>query len=235
MKIYWIQLFIILTSTLVPSYAEPTGVTSWAYQLQNYDLPRLIDFQADLVVIDFSLDGTIEEAFTAQQISQIRAAGKFVVSYISIGEAEDYRSYFDDNWITNPPSWMDRENLDWEGNYKVHYWEEAWQSIILDYIDKIIEAGFDGLYLDIVDGYEFYEDTKSDARDLMMHFVASISEYAKNQVSSSFLIIPQNGEALLSSKSYRSSIDGIGIEDLYVVPDEGQRQNSEILMREAFT
>ena len=56
---------------------------------------------------------------------------------------------------------MDRENPDWEGNFKVKYWIEDWQKIIYgnedSYLDKILEAHFDGVYLDIIDAFEYYE------------------------------------------------------------------------------
>ena len=50
---------------------------------------------------------------------------------------------------------------DWEGNYKVRYWEEDWQAIIYgdadSYLQKILDAGFDGVYLDIIDAFEYFE------------------------------------------------------------------------------
>ena len=87
---------------------------------------------------------------------------------MSIGEAEDYRWYWDERWIRgkkltkNAPTWLDKLNPDWKGNYKVRYWNEDWQTIICggkdSYIQKIIDAGFDGVYLDIVDAYEYFEE-----------------------------------------------------------------------------
>ena len=56
---------------------------------------------------------------------------------------------------------MDRENPDWAGNFKVWYWEAEWQSIIYgsmdSYLGMILDADFDGVYLDIIDAYEYYE------------------------------------------------------------------------------
>ncbi len=81
---------------------------------------------------------------------------------MSIGEAEDYRYYWQDSWINNPPNWLEDENPDWEGNYKVRYWDKDWQSIIYgndnSYLKKIINAGFDGVYLDIIDAFEYFEN-----------------------------------------------------------------------------
>ena len=86
---------------------------------------------------------------------------RLVVSYLSIGEAGNYRYYWQKNWNTVKPTWMDTENPDWEGNFKVKYWEQEWQDIIFgnenSYLDKIINAKFDGTYLDILDAYEHFE------------------------------------------------------------------------------
>jgi len=117
----------------------------------------------DLLIMDlFFNDGTV---FTSSEIDQLRSkangGSRLVVSYMSIGEAEDYRFYWQENWRVNKPSWMDKENPDWEGNFKVKYWIEDWQKIIYgnedSYLDKILDANFDGVYLDIIDAFEYYE------------------------------------------------------------------------------
>lgn len=117
----------------------------------------------DLLIMDLFFDGTTE--FTLDEIEQLKKKSnggkRLLVSYMSIGEAEDYRYYWQSDWDESSPSWMDGENPHWEGNYKVRYWEPEWQSIIYGnenaYLDKIIYAGFDGVYLDIIDAFEYYE------------------------------------------------------------------------------
>lgn len=56
---------------------------------------------------------------------------------------------------------MAAENPDWPGNYKVKYWNEDWQKLIYknndSYLNKISTAGFDGVYLDIIDAFEYFE------------------------------------------------------------------------------
>ncbi|MGQ9708740.1 MAG: hypothetical protein ACUVUR_07715 [bacterium] len=43
----------------------------------------------------------------------------------------------------------------------LRYWEKGWQSIIYgndsSYLKKILDAGFDGVYLDVVDAFEYFE------------------------------------------------------------------------------
>lgn len=117
----------------------------------------------DLIIMDLFAANNM--AFTASEVEQLRikqnGGSRLVVCYMSIGEAEEYRYYWNQAWTAEKPVWLDAENPDWAGNYKVKYWEPAWQQIIYgnddSYLSKILDAGFDGVYLDIVDGFEYYE------------------------------------------------------------------------------
>lgn len=117
----------------------------------------------DLVIMDlFFNDGT---AFTKAEIEQLKlkknGAKRLVVSYMSIGEAENYRYYWQKDWKKGNPLFLDSENPQWKGNFKVRYWMPEWQKIIYaddnSYLKKIIDANFDGAYLDIIDGFEYFE------------------------------------------------------------------------------
>ena len=125
----------------------------------------------DIVIMDAFIDGgNVPFSRAAVESIKKKASGgaRFVIAYMSIGEAEDYRWYWDERWIRgkkltkNAPAWLDALNPDWKGNYKVRYWDADWQNIICggenSYIQKIINAGFDGVYLDIVDAYEYFEE-----------------------------------------------------------------------------
>lgn len=118
----------------------------------------------DLLIMDlFFNDGT---AFSASEIEELKSksngGARLVVSYMSIGEAEDYRYYWQPDWNTNPPSFLQAENPNWEGNYKITYWLDEWKTIIYNseksYLNRILDANFDGVYLDIIDGFEYFED-----------------------------------------------------------------------------
>lgn len=117
----------------------------------------------DLLIMDlFFNDGV---AFTAWEIEQLRnkanGGKRLVIAYMSIGEAENYRYYWQAQWTAGKPLWLDSENPQWEGNYKVKYWNKEWQGIIYgnddSYLKKILDAGFDGVYLDIIDAFDYYE------------------------------------------------------------------------------
>lgn len=117
----------------------------------------------DYIIMDFFYRG---EAFTATQIQDLKRKAnggkRLLIAYMSIGEAENYRYYWQSNWTIGTPSFIEKENSNWKGNYVVKYWEPEWQSIIYgndnSYLKKILDAGFDGVYLDIIDAFEQFEN-----------------------------------------------------------------------------
>ena len=117
-----------------------------------------------IVIMDLFFGGTERLSYTDVSSLKVKSGGgsRLVVSYMSIGEAEDYRYYWQTQWATSAPSWLAEENPDWPGNYKVRYWDEDWQNIIFgnedSYLSMILDAGFDGVYLDIIDAFEYFEN-----------------------------------------------------------------------------
>lgn len=117
----------------------------------------------DLIILDYFFN---DEEWTTTELNKLRhkanGGERLVISYMSIGEAEDYRYYWQSNWNSNSPEWLSNENPDWAGNYKVKYWMQSWKEIIYgntnSYLDKVIDIGFDGVYLDIIDAFEYFEN-----------------------------------------------------------------------------
>jgi cysteinyl-tRNA synthetase len=117
----------------------------------------------DALIIDLYFNDT---AFTAAEINALKnkanGGKRLVISYMSIGEAENYRYYWQKAWKPGNPVWLDAENPQWKGNYKVKYWNKDWQAIIYgndsSYLKKVLNANFDGVYLDIIDAFEYYEN-----------------------------------------------------------------------------
>lgn len=194
---------------------------SWGYQLQNASLEELERSPFDILVIDYSRDGTDARRWTAEQVARIKrkpgGGGRLVLAYLSIGEAEDYRYYWDPAWKKTPPSWLEVENPDWKGNIKVRYWEKAWQDLVSGYLDRIVDAGFDGVYLDVVDAYWYFQNKgRKSARDEMKTFVLSLARHARAKPGKAgFAVFPQNAEGLLEDSEYLSAITGIGKESVY--------------------
>ena len=214
----------LIVSILVSCISTPSQeISSWAYQLQNADPAELRSLDFDLYVIDYSKDGSEKERYSKEDIESVKKRGKVVLSYLSIGEAEDYRFYWKDEWNENPPDWLGDENPEWEGNYAVKYWMDGWKEIVFRYLDKIKEEGFSGVYLDKVDEFEYWADKGYDEETLassMVEFIKEISERADDM-----LIFIQNGERIVDlDPDVLKYVDGIGIEDLWY---DGTSENDD--------
>lgn len=211
-------------------------VNDFLYQLQNIDLEKIGKSKFDLVIIDYSIDGSEDGRFSCDEIKKLKnspGGPKIVLAYMSIGEADDFRWYFCPNWLDksgkfskDAPSWLGPGNKDWPGAYKVKYWDPSWQKIIYgtpqSYLDKIIDAGFDGVYLDIVDAYYFWgpegeSGLKRETAELeMVDFVKKISNYARvTKGISNFGVFPQNAEELSKYPDYVAAVTGIGRESTW--------------------
>jgi cysteinyl-tRNA synthetase len=116
----------------------------------------------DLVIMDLFIN---EEPFSAAEIDSMKkkkdGGQRLMICYMSIGEAENYRYYWQAGWSTGTPPWLGPENPAWPGNYLVNYWDKTWQDIIYgndqSYTKKILDAHFDGVYLDRIDAFENFE------------------------------------------------------------------------------
>lgn len=137
-------------------------VNPGAYHTKTAFLEAIGSTDYDIVLIDaFYLDTTLRAGDVTALKTKANGGNRLVIAYMSIGEAENYRYYWQTEWETNRPSWLAEENPYWPGNYRVRYWDAAWQNIIYGnndaYLKKILDVGFDGVYLDIIDAFDYFE------------------------------------------------------------------------------
>jgi cysteinyl-tRNA synthetase len=251
-------------------------VRHWGYQLQSsggkdgrgkakpLDIEDLSRQPHDLIVIDATKDGTFAHSFTRAEVQRLKdrpGAQSVVVSYISIGEASDYRDHWQDNWTTytdpdqraagelteHAPKWLGAWNEQWPNSRKVRYWDPDWQKIIFNndktgWLDRIVAAGFDGAYLDIVLGYYHWgtEAANSatshpgdprnefEAAQRMIDFIGAMGAHAR-KTNPDFIIIPQNGAFIIDAlededharrDAYLEAIQAIACEDLFFRGDK---------------
>jgi cysteinyl-tRNA synthetase len=215
-------------------------VSTFMYQIQNLGTKANIDLLAatdyDMLVVEPGFNFK-EDAYDVQYlVSKLKTkpdGGKrILLAYIDIGQAEDYRSYWGEDWV--PPTADKRGIPDfmitidpdgWSGNYPVAYWYSDWKKIWLGkdaLIEMIAKYGFDGVYLDWVEAYDdekvaaVAEAENVNAPDEMIKFISEIRQTGK-AINSGFLVIPQNAAYLLdiNSTAYSAVIDGIAVEDTW--------------------
>lgn len=207
---------------------------SYLYQLQNATFDTLSVANPEVAVIDPD-----DSVLTAEQLAALQSDGDCYYAYASIGEAEDYRAYWLENdWDAHPPSFLLGENSFWEGNFAIEFWNPEWQQTTILRVLQMVQHGYDGVYLDVVDVYarpevvEAYGDgtgegQSGDLRQDMEDFVTTISEAAK-LLNPDFKIIVQNAVELLAlpddvdmpNTDYLDVIDGVGKESTFYSNDE---------------
>lgn len=83
------------------------AVKTWGYQLQKVEPAEIAATPHDLVVVDYSRNGTDAGRFTAVEVKAMQrkpdGGRRIVLAYMSIGEAEDYRFYWQKNWVEPAP------------------------------------------------------------------------------------------------------------------------------------
>jgi cysteinyl-tRNA synthetase, unknown class len=205
---------------------------TWRYQLDHINIAELAADPSDLLVIDYAkAEG--KQPLTAGDVARIKVRRdgrpRLVVAYLSVGESEEFRYYWNAAWAQSPPDWLGEENCAWPKAHRVRYWTDGWKTINYraqdSYLRRIIAAGFDGVYLDRVDIFETFEKERPSARQEMIANVAELAAAAR-RIKPGFLIIPQNAETLLDNANYRMVIDGLGKESLLHGEKETGKRNA---------
>ncbi len=243
-------LFLLVLTGAGSALADPAPSEPWLVQLQQADLASIKKEGWKTAVIDYSHDGTDLTAYPPAAIDALKKSGCRVLCYFSIGEAENYRFYWKPQWNTKRPGWMGLTNKDWPGNFKVRYWDPEWRDFVLKpYLEKILAQGFDGVYLDIVDAFEYWGEpetyaagkekrqdgdpaTVAEAGQRMATLVEWIAATAREK-NPAALVVPQNGESILdldTTGKLLETISGFGIEDLWY-DETTRKREAEIAFR----
>ena len=220
--------------------------STWMYQLQDLEQPArvaaLAESDYDLLVVEPGNTLRDGPADAAQLVHELRAkpagGNRLVLAYIDIGEAEDYRSYWQDTWRAptaeqpGSPSFLITVDPDgWSGSYPVAYWDDRWRDIWLGgagEVANLARLGFDGVYLDWVEAYDdpavraAAEGAGVDPEAAMIDFVAAIRA-AGRAVTPDFLVVTQNAPYLIDADPdrYAASIDGLAAEDTWFSGEGG--------------
>ena len=113
----------------------------------------------------------------------------------------------------------------WAGDYPVAYWDAAWKAVVFGGADSLLQqvlaAGFDGIYMDWVGGFQQEEvvtragEDGVDPADEMIRFIRQLRQRAR-AADPEFLVIPQNAPDLVADHpEYLGVIDAVGQEDVH--------------------
>jgi cysteinyl-tRNA synthetase len=222
----------------IKSTNDLNKVKTWFYFL-DFDLDPVLD---DIVASDYDMI-VIEPIFTEKEnenydiksaVGKIKnSAGsnvknKLVIAYIDIGQAEDFRYYWKEGWKVGDPVFIAGEDPDlWEGCFPVAFWDKEWQDIWFKGVNgydaqlkRIVDAGFDGVYLDWVEAYsdnsviQIAEDEGKDSVEEIKKFIEKIKDYGIIS-DPDFVVIAQNAAELAQYDDYVAIIDAIAQEQTW--------------------
>lgn len=194
---------------------------TWGCQYQNIRIEELAASDLELIVVEPLLDGATWQPITPDEIARLKrrpdGSRRLVFAYLCVGEASSARPYWDGRWHTDPPAWLGPSNSEWPGAYAVRHWDPAWRDIVLSDepsgLGGILSAGYDGAFLDRVDGYMTWQKSNPVAGDSMVSLISEIASTAQ-KASPGFLLMSQNAEMLLERSDYRQQIDAVSKESL---------------------
>jgi cysteinyl-tRNA synthetase len=217
---------------LKPATGPLKDLEYFAYQIQAQEedgnIERLAGERYDLLVIDQTRSVKDQEDYdSAKDVARLKASrgsaggGKTVVCYIDVGEAEDYRTYWQDGWRVGNPEWIAAPDPDgWDGNYPVKFWRSEWMDIQRNRIEEIISDGYDGVYLDWLEVYSFEPVAQAaraeglDPKNALTDFVRALAEYARSR-KPGFIFIAQNAAEMGDYPGYAEVFDAVAQESVW--------------------
>lgn len=218
-------------------------VRSWGYQLRLIDLAEVAASPFDMVVVDHAISANrrFVREFTPAEVRLVKSrpdgSQRLALAYLSIGEAERYRFYWQQEWYDpgRAPSWLSTANDRWDGNWRTRFWEPGWRDIVFSgadtYLARIKAQGFDGIYLDRADVYHELLRERPGARADMLRFIRDLASAARRD-DPAFLVVMQNAEELVADSTLRTAIDGLAKEDLLYGVEHDARANPPAMVRD---
>ncbi len=206
-------------------------VSSWFYYLdfepEETIMAQIAQSTYDMVVMEpIFTDRENRDFPMAELVSRFHNAPhpKLVIAYIDIGQAEDWRTYWQSDWGIGDPEWIVANDPDgWEGNFPVAYWYDEWHHIWLGddgYLQAILDAGFDGIYLDWVEAYSdenvitMAEKEHLDPREEMIWWIEDMAAFCRAQ-KPDYIVIGQNAAELAEYDEYLDVVDAIAQEQTW--------------------
>lgn len=137
---------------------------STAFGTQDEFAMKLNDTNFDMLIVDpFHRKN---RPLSRQTINNLKykklGARRLVLAYVNIGEAEAFRYYWKPSWGEGRPSWIKSPKAGAPDKYYVEFWRAEWQRLIYNSPKSFIyglvrDLGFDGVVLDGVEVYRFFE------------------------------------------------------------------------------
>tara|TARA_R110002124_G_scaffold1509_14_gene9041 strand:- start:5440 stop:6546 length:1107 start_codon:yes stop_codon:yes gene_type:complete len=147
------------SARLASALQKGFGVQYWG---ATYSAETLSQQPHGLLILEVTKIGATysetgrEVFFSPEEIAKINRDGtRPTLGYLNVSEIETYRDYWID-LVTEPDTASPDDLPEWygptssSGEHLAAYWTKAWQGIVLARVDRLMQTGIDGLFLDDV-------------------------------------------------------------------------------------
>jgi len=131
----------------------------------------------------------------------LRDRGKTLLGYISLGEVENHRP-----WFEKVKSWgiLSEENPNWPGSFYVDVRDKRWVKLVVEeLVPTILHRGFDGVFLDTLDNPPHLERTDpqrwkgmTEAAARLVNAIRRNHPSARIMLNRAYDILPQTAGSL---------------------------------------
>ena len=233
-------------SAEVVRLARINSARSWGYQLEGIKFDDVQRSPYDLLVVDATTGLAAQRPFRRDEVQALRTNLMDRRAWCSRTCRSAKPKTIDLNILRpeymeeDAPDWLMHENKDWKGNRIINFCSDGWQKTIfgdeqgnslyssdqLSPLYKLIDLGFDGVYLDRVDVYEEVGKQCPNAEERMVDFVVKLAAHARKR-NPYFMVVLQNAEDLLKHPRMVKALDAVAKESLFHGWGGGDGSNSK--------
>ncbi len=221
--------------------ASGLSVTSFAVQYSGASASKIAASGHDLIVVEAAPGYPVGTSdLTDTEVGTLVASGIEVIGYVSVGQTDDARPYWDPSWTDDgtdtgdptfeAPAWMAEKAVSWPAAI-VEFWDDDWQAIVMDQVMDMVDRGYSGIFLDNILSYYEIADLRGELGTAqsqfyaqeMMQFVVEIAEAAR-AVNPDFAVIANGGPFIIGdgaafgtdlATDYLEAVDGIMAESFF--------------------
>ncbi len=184
-----------------PAIRDKPDVIIW---YDNVNESKLLELAPKLLIVD---PGEVER----ETIRKLQKLGTEVIAYVNLGMAEEWRSYWKERWRRSPPRWIAEKSREWSGEYIVMFWHPAWRRILRRVLKSIEREGYDGILLDNIDVYEYWEEKGCKAEEKLLMII----KWIKLTYNGKIYVNIGSGLKLIYDEEFMKLVDGVLREEVW--------------------
>ncbi|MBM3549004.1 MAG: endo alpha-1,4 polygalactosaminidase [Alphaproteobacteria bacterium] len=200
------------------------AVTGSGAMAQSAPMPWAVYYANDLPPNAFyGYDFLVFEAEAHPPLEPLIDRGKKVVGYISLGEVEQFRSYFAE---VKAEGILRQENENWKGSFFVDVRDPRWtKRVVEELVPDILRRGFQGIFMDTLDNPPHLERTDPKANAGMTEAAARLVCTLRRNFPGMIIVLNRGYELL---PSVERDIDMVLGESVYADYDFAEKKYGRV-------